>query len=150
MSDHGDVLKAAADAALADPDFQPGAGVTHCNQAVMSVAAQLGCEELAGICADEQYQVMSSNASGRWRKVLGSDASIHALGGGLAIAGLPSQRLGEAHGHVAICYPVGMQYSGSLGRDVPMLANVGRTVGVMKSSAAFPVADGEADYFIWS
>ncbi len=143
-------LKAACDLALKDPDFQPDKGVTHCNQAVMFVARNMGCYELNGYNADEQYQIMSTNASGHWQKVGGPDASIHALSDKLAIAALPSQALGETHGHVAACYPLGMQYSGSLKHDVPMVANVGKTVGVMKSSSAFPVADGEAEYFIYS
>lgn len=148
--DQGAILQQACDAALVDPDFRPGRGETHCNQAAACIARELGCDELTGYLADEQYQIMSSNASGRWRRVTGSDASIHALGGGLAIAALPSERLGEQHGHVAVCYPVGMQYSGSLGHDVPMVCNIGKSIGIMKSSEAFPVADGEADYFVWS
>src|SRR6185312_11935366 len=145
--DPGAVLKAAADAALVNPKFQPGKGETHCNQAVQSIAEEMGCTELSYRMADEQYQVMAANASGRWKKVSGTDATLHALDGGLAIAALPSQRLGEAHGHVAAVYPIGMQWSGSLGHDVPMVANVGKRVGLMRSSEAFPVADGEADYF---
>ena len=150
MADPGAVLKEACDAALANPAFQPANGVTHCNQGVIFIAGALGVHELDGLMADEQYQIMASNASGHWKKVSGSDATIHALSGGLAIAGLPSQRLKEAHGHVAIVFPIGMQFSGSLKRDVPLLANIGKTVGVMKSSAAFPILDGEADYFTWS
>jgi hypothetical protein len=145
-------LKNACDVAMSDPKFQPDpeAGVTHCNQAVAYVAGQLGCHELDGLMADEQYQVMATNASGHWRKVDGSTATLHALDGGLAIAAMTSQRTGQAHGHVAVVYPEGMQASPSLGHDVPTLANVGRFVGVVKSSAAFPVANGEADYFVWN
>ena len=153
MSDEGAILKAACDKALANPAYQPNADghhETHCNQAVMEIATELGCVDLLHFCADEQYQIMSGNASGRWTKVQGQRAALHALDGGLAIAAMPSQRIGDAHGHVAVVYPQGMEASGSLGHDVPMLANVGKNVGVMKSSAAFPVAAGEADYFIWS
>jgi hypothetical protein len=148
--DPGAILKAACDAALANPAFQPKNGNTFCNFAVQSIANALGCHEFDGLMADEIYQTMAANASGRWTKVSGSDATIHALGGGLAVAGLPSQRLGEAHGHVAVLYPVGMQYSGSLKHDVPVVANVGKTVGAMRSSGAFPILDGEADYFTWN
>lgn len=150
MSDQGAVLKAACDTALANPAFQPKNGNTFCNFAVEQIAGALGCHELDGLMADDIYQLMASNASGRWKKVSGSDATIHALDGGLAIAGLPSQRLNEARGHVAVVAPVGMQFSGSLKHDVPVLANLGKTVGYMKSSAAFPILDGEADYFTWS
>ena len=148
--DKAGVLQAACEDVLNDPSLQPGGGVTFCNMAVMAVAKAMGCDELDGLMADEQYQIMDTNASGRWQKVLGQEATLHAMDGGLAVAGLPSHRLGEAHGHVAVVFPQSMEASGSLGHEVPVLANVGRTVGVMKSSAAFPVVDGEADYFVWS
>lgn len=150
MSDTGAVLKAAADAALATQAFQPGAGVTHCNAATAFIARAMGCLELDGLMADGQCALMAANASGRWRRGTGAEATIHALGGGLAVAAMSSERLAEAHGHVAAVYPLGMQASGSLKHDVPVLANVGRTVGVMKSSSAFPVTKGEADYFLWT
>jgi hypothetical protein len=150
----GEVLKAACDAVIADEDLAPkrvdGVLVTHCNEGAEKVAEKMGCTELSGYMADEQYQIMATNESGRWMKVTGSEATIHALGGGLAFAAMPSQRLGEAHGHIAAIYPAGMQYSGSLGKDVPMVANVGVQDREEKASEAFPVAKGEPDYFIWS
>jgi hypothetical protein len=145
-----DDIKALCDAALANPAFQPKNGVTHCNEAVNQVASAVGCLEFVGLMADEIYQTMVTNASGKWAKLDGSDATIWALSNGLAIAAMPSQRLGEAHGHVAVIYPQGMEGSASLGHDVPLVANVGKTVGVMKSSGAFPVAKGEADYFTYA
>ena len=145
-----DDIKALCDAALSNPAFQPKNGVTHCNQAVNQVASAVGCLEFVGLMADEIYQTMVTNASGKWAKLGGSDATIWALSNGLAIAAMPSQRLGEAHGHVAVIYPQGMEGSASLGHDVPLVANVGKTVGVMKSSGAFPVAKGEADYFTYA
>ena len=145
-----DDIKELCDAALSNPSFQPKNGVTHCNQAVNQVASAVGCLEFVGLMADEIYQTMVTNASGKWAKLDGSDASIWALSNGLAIAAMSSAQLGEAHGHVAILYPLGMQESGSLGHDVPMLANVGKTVGVMKSSEAFPVTKGEAAYFTYA
>ncbi len=152
--DMGEVLKAACDAVIADEDLAPkrvdGVLVTHCNEGAEKVAEKMGCTELSGYMADEQYQIMATNESGRWMKVTGSEATIHALGGGLAFAAMPSQRLGEAHGHIAAIYPAGMQYSGSLGKDVPMVANVGVQDREEKASEAFPVAKGEPDYFIWS
>lgn len=152
MSDQADVLKDACDSTLADPELAPrnvdGGLVTFCNKGAERIAEAMGCTDLCAMMADEQYEVLA--AGGRWTKVSGSEATIHALGGGLAFAAMSSARLGEAHGHIAAVYPIGMQASGSLGHDVPMLANVGKNVGVMKSSAAFPVAAGEADYFIWS
>ena len=145
-----DDIKALCDAALSNPAFKPKNGVTHCNEAVNQVAVAVGCSEFVGLMADEIYQTILTNASGKWAKVDGSDAAIWSLSNGLAIAGLPSQRLGEAHGHVCVIYPLGMEGSASLGHDVPMVANVGKSVGVMKSSQAFPPSEGEADYFIYA
>jgi hypothetical protein len=145
-----DDIKALYDAALANPAFQPANGVTHCNEAINSVAVALGCSEFVGLMADEIYSTMVNNASGKWQKVDPSDAAIWALSNGLAIAAMSSSMLGEAHGHVAGCYPVGQQFSGSFNGDVPVLANVGRTVGVMKSSEAFPVAKGMPSFFTYA
>jgi hypothetical protein len=142
-------LKAVCDAALSNPLYHPANGITYCNWAVDSIAQQFCCHEFDGLDADEIYQVMASNASGKWTKSDGSDAAIWALSNGLAIAGMPSQRMGQDHGHVAVLYPLGMQYSPSLNRDVPMLCNIGKSVGIMKSSEAFPIADGEAEYFMF-
>jgi hypothetical protein len=143
-------LKELCDLALKNKLFSPRNGNTYCNMAVDSIAKGFGCYEFDGLMADDIYQVMLTNESGKWDKVDGSDATIWALSNGLAIAALPSQTLKEAHGHVAVIYPLGMQMSGSLGRDVPMVANIGKTVGVMRSSEAFPVSDGEADYFTYA
>ena len=148
--DNGEKLKEICDEVIADQSLRPANGQTFCNFGAERIAAAMGCDELNGYMADEQYQIMDSNASGCWAKVTGSEATLHALDGGLAFAALPSHRLHEAHGHIAAVYPAGMQYSGSLGRDVPMVANVGKMDAEEKASAAFPVAEGEPDYFTWT
>ena len=149
MSDQGAILKSACDAALSNPKLQPVDGITYCNMAVQSIAQAMGCGEFSGLMADEIYQVMKTNPSGHWETATGQEATVYALSGGLAIAAMSSHRLEEDHGHVAVVAPLGMQDSGSLGHDVPVLANVGKTVGYMKSSEAFPVSAGEAEYFMY-
>ncbi len=144
--DKSQVLKDACDAVLDDPDLRPAGGVTHCNQAVTRVAAALGYNGFAGLLADEIVDLMAH--SDAWEVATGSEAAIYALSGGLAVAGMSSARMGETHGHVAVVYPLGMGRSGSLGHDVPTVANVGKFVGICLSSEAFPVAVGEADYYI--
>lgn len=148
--DPGEILKEVCDRIIHDPKLAPGVGVTHCNEGARIVAQALRCPEFddESLLADDMYNLMKSGP--RWAKVTGSDATIHALGGGLAFAALSSHRLGEAHGHLACIYPVGMQYSGSFKKDVPMVANVGRQNGEEKVSQAFPVTKGEPDYFIYS
>ena len=150
MSDLAGVLQEACDDVISDPSLAPAGGVTHCNEGAARVAEAMGCTELSGYMADEQYQIMDSNLSGCWAKVDGRTATLHALDGGLAFAAMPSHRLKEAHGHIAAIYPAAMELSGSLGVDVPMVANVGKQDREEKASAAFPVADGEPDYFTWT
>lgn len=154
MIDKGEALKDACDMVIADPELETkrvdGVLVTHCNQGAEMVAEAMGCTDLSGYDADEQYQILSADTSGRWKKVEGSEATIHALDGGLGFAAMPSHRLGEKHGHIAAIYPAGMQASGSLGKDVPMVANVGKQDREEKVSEAFPVKMGEPDYFIWN
>lgn len=142
-------LQAACDAALANPAFQPADGVTHCNEAARAIAHAMGyfAFDPPELLADDMVVIL--NAGGVWAKVDGPTAAAHAVAGGLAFAAMSSGQLGEAHGHLSALYPLPMQFSGSLNKLVPMLANVGQTVGVSKESAAFPVALGEPDYFIF-
>lgn len=155
------MLKDAGEAALSNPAFKPSEGITHCNSAAISIANAFGCHELDGLMADDQYKVMGKNLSGKWKNVVRHDAVIHALDNGLAFAILPSYRIMDGidpetdkpiyakHGHLAAVAPIGMQWSGSLQHDVPLVYNVGRTVGLMKTSQAFPVMSGDPYFFIW-
>lgn len=144
-----EVLKDACDAARANPSFQPHDGKTFCNLGAMFVAAAFGCVELQGLTADEMYDKMFANVTGKWTRIIGTSAAQNALSGRLVFAAASSGMLGEDHGHIAPCYPEAMEFSGSLNRFVPMLSNIGKTVGVMKSSQAFPVDKGEANYFLY-
>lgn len=161
MTMDGELLKDACDQVIHDSDLAPkrdksGAIVeTHCNEGALLVARAMGCHEFDTpvgddpLMADAMCQLMSDNVSGNWDKVDGSAATLHALSGGLGFAAMSSYELGEAHGHICAIYPVGMQESGSLGHDVPMVANVGVCLAEEKSSQAFPVSKGEASYYIW-
>jgi hypothetical protein len=150
------ILKAACDAVLADPKLLPvkdAAGnivETHCNFGAIRVANAVGCHELDGKMADQQYTTMDDNASGLWLKVTGDAATAFAQLGGLAFACASSKMLGEAHGHIAAVYPAPMQFSGSLGKNVPVVANIGKTDTEEAESRAFPVAKGEPSYFVWN
>lgn len=148
-------LKAACDAVVRDPALFPvkdAAGnivETHCNFGAVRVANAMGCHELDHLMADDQHATMLVNKSGLWKKADGAAAAAHAMAGGLAFASASGAMLGEAHGHIAAVCPEPMQFSGSLGKDVPILANVGKTDAEEKESLAFPVAKGEPDYFVW-
>ena len=148
-------LKAACDAIINDPSLRPVKDAkgkiieTFCNVGAQRVARSMGCKELDGLMADQQYDIMNSNASGLWQKVPGCAAAAWADSGGLCFAAMTAVMLGETHGHIAAVYPGAMQWSGSLNRNVPEVANVGKTNQEEKESQAFPVAKGEADYFTW-
>jgi hypothetical protein len=175
--DRGELLKAACDAVVADPALQPEYSAktglliaTHCDDGAAHVARAMGCEEFADpdLTADLMHALMTANASGRWRRVSGQEAVFHALDGGLAFAAATGAMLGEKHGHICAIRPEARQFSSSLNRDVPMVANVGKgdpsaplVDGPAKGlrtkrnwncrvSGAFPVAKGEPEYFIWT
>lgn len=149
-------LKAILTQIVNDPKLQPikdadGKIVeTHCNFGAICVANEMGCHELDGLNADAQYKVMDDNASGLWLKVPGESAALFALVGGLAFAAMTSEMLEEQHGHIAAVSPEPMQFSGSLNKEVPMVCNIGKEDKDEKESQAFPVAEGEAIYFVWN
>lgn len=158
-TDEGALLKEACDRVIADPSLAPKIEkktgkilMTHCNRGALLVAQAMGCNEFDGeaLTADQMIALMEDNASGKWKKATGSDATIHALSGGLGFAAKTSSELGAAHGHIATIYPVGMQKSSSWKRDVPMVANVGKENAEEKVSQVFPVAKGEPAYFVWT
>lgn len=149
-------LKEILDEIIADPTLAPekvnGVLVTHCNQGARRAAQALGCHEFddENLTAEDMGEIMDANASGKWLKVIGSTATVHALNGGLAFAFMSAEKLKEKHAHIATIYPLSMQMSGSLGKEVPCVANVGKTDAEEKESLAFPPADGEPDYFCWT
>ncbi len=143
-------LKEACDAVIADPDLEPSAGVTHCNEGARRVAQAMGYDGFDDekLMADDMVAIL--NAGGDWEKTDGAAAAAHALAGGLAFAAMSSHQLGEAHGHIAAIYPAPMGFSGSLNKKVPMVANVGKQDKEEKATEAFPIHLGEPDYFVLS
>ncbi len=129
---------------MTSPDLRPRDGKTYCNYAVMRVAEGLGLEPWRkDDMANDMIDVMES--SGMFAKETAERASKHAMKGGFAVA---AHKYAQ-HGHVAVVYPTACQHSGSLGKDVAMVANVGKENGLMLSSQAFPVAQGEATYYLY-
>lgn len=134
------------------PKLQPENGVTHCNQGARETAQVCGCHEFddMSLLADDMVQMMSLNISNKWEPCDGSTAANRAMIGGLVFAAMTSKELGEEHGHITAIFPSAMQFSGSLGHDVPLCANVGKRNGVMKVSEAFPVSKGEPKYWTYA
>ena len=152
-----DELKSLCDRVMELPDLAPvknAAGEvveTFCNVGARTIAQGADCHEFDDprLDAEAMGQIMVDNVSGCWEKVGGADATAHAKEGGLAFAFMSRERLKEGHAHIDAVYPDEMEWSGSLGRNVPMLANVGMADQEERESQAFPVEVGEADYYIW-
>lgn len=144
-------LKEICDSVMAEQDLAPSGGVTHCNQGARRIAQAMGCDEFDDmeLTAEDMGKIMDANASGKWLKVIGATATVNALQGRLGFAFMSAERLKEPHAHIAAIYPAPMQFSGSLGIEVPMVANVGKANVEEKESMAFPPADGEPDYYVY-
>lgn len=163
MTDAGQTLLDACNSIIHNPDLAPELDpttekvlATHCNAGALEVAQAMNCHEFdvpegaEPLLADQMIWHMRTNFSGRWSRATGSEASIHALSGRLGFAAMSSGELGEDHGHICAVFPAGMQRSGSLKRDVPLVANVGMCNGEEKVSQAFPVSKGEPDYYLYA
>lgn len=102
---------------------------------------------------------------GKAKLLTGLLAAEKAMEGLRVIAAMTKEEMGADHAHVARVYPASCQMSGSLGKMVPMLANIGKGDSskdlyglpggmqtkpncICKSSYAFPVHAGEARYYL--
>lgn len=119
-------------------------GTTFCNFGVQRVVKAFGLD-FDGLMANDIYDRLAESVGKDWLKVAGQQASDRAQRGGLAIAA----KKYAVHGHVAVLFPAPMTVSESLGREVPQIANVGKKNAVMRVTEAFPVKEGEPDYFIY-
>ena len=149
------ILKAACDAALADPELAAERDIagniiaTHCNLGAQKIANAMGCHDLDDKMADQQYMTMSADVTGRWSSLSDVEAANCAQSGILVLAAMSSAKLREKHGHIAVLYPAPREFSGSLMSLVPMVANIGKENKVMRVTQAFPIAYGEPDYYAW-
>lgn len=131
-------LRAACDQARLNPAWrsgQPGPNDTHCNGNAHEVAQAFGYPKLAALLANVQISLLSTDPD--WEATL--DAArfgTHALKGGLGFATVVEY----PHGHLCPGYPDPAQPSMSWGGNQPIVSNVGKTVGVMRLSGAFQLA----------
>ena len=132
---------------LADPSLvsrditADGIPETFCNRAAAIAAREYGFDGFEGLSANQLYTLLNRT----WRKDSGERAAAFAMRGGLAFA----CKQYSVHGHIALVAPYDPEMSGSWGHKVPMVYNVGRVNAVMRASQAFPVADGECEYFLY-
>jgi hypothetical protein len=148
-------LKALCDHVVKAPDFE-SRNVdddpeleTFCNLAVAHVAKGMGIQGLGGILANEIMRRLNAGEIIAREEKDPERVARHAMRGGFAIAGMTGKP-----GHVATIYPAPCQVSPSLGKPVPMCANVGPkgSNGVKRVSSAFPVsriANCELQYWLF-
>ena len=130
---------------VVDEKYQPEpGGRTFCNLALIAYAHTFGIT-----CFDDKVaNDICNTASDHPDFTIETDPERvmkHAANGGFAFAG----KRGEKHGHVAAVFPGPLVYSGSWKRSVPMLANVGKSNGIMPCSMAFSVKDSPPDYYLY-
>lgn len=125
-------LKEILDAVRIQPDLRPeldddGHVVrTFCNIGLDRILGLYGAPRMVNklngepLCANDMVAYM--RGSNRWEKVDGGAAVARASQGVLVVAA----QAAEGHGHVVAVYPAPAQHSGSWGKDVPMLNNIGR------------------------
>ena len=136
-------LKIILDTVRVQPDLAPHDGETFCNIALDRVLGLCGIPRMVGengapLMANEMIDFMRESPD--YAKINGDAACARASQGILVIACQQE----EGHGHVCPVYPATMEMSGSWGKTVPMVSNVGRTVGVMRVSQAFKT---EPDFY---
>lgn len=137
------VLKATCDQVVSDPSLMPRDGNTYCNVATRRVAAAMGFQ-MELMLANAMIEYLAKNPS--WREVAMDLAHAFAVGGGFAVVAVAD----APHGHIATIYPAPAAESGSWGQKVPIIANVGKTNGIMRLSGAFRAADkAKLRYFVY-
>ena len=127
---------------VADPQLRPRKVgeiiTTYCNVAVRRIAVEMG---YTGFASSMTANDMIAHMRQHWLRTTAEDARTQACAGKLAIAA----QTGTQHGHVAVIYPDVMGYSESWKKLVPMIANVGKTNGILRTSQAFMT---EPDYYV--
>ena len=134
-----DILDAVRNA----PDLAPHDGMTFCNVALDRVLGLCGIPRIVTskgepMLANDMIDFIENSPD--WKKVDGQVACARASQGILVVA----CQCEVLHGHVCPVYPSPMGYSASWQKEVPIVSNVGKTVGVMRASQAFRT---EPDYY---
>jgi hypothetical protein len=146
-----DRLENVCKAVVADPNFVTrditGDSIkeTFCNRAVWEIGAEMGCDVFKKRQMYARDIIKHCKSSGDWTEVSPERALEHAKRGNLTICG---KRYPDMD-HVAAVYPTEMLFSGSWNKYVLVVANVGKKNGIMKVSEAFPVAEGEPQFWAY-
>ena len=125
-------LKTLCDEAVTNQAFAPRDGKTYCNFGARFIAEGMGFFGFpANALANDMVGFLACCPG--WNEDTIERAHRHAICGGLAFLALED----HPHGHIAAVYPAPMEDSVTWGEQVPMLANVGRENGIMKTSKVY-------------
>ncbi len=119
------ILNEVQDSVFANKSYWPTEdGVTFCNLATQDVLKQLGYPYLFGMTADEMYKTIST--SKEWLIKPMKDAIELVQEGTILVAILPSDKLGQSHGHLNTCTPGSPDFSGKWDMKTVLCMNIGR------------------------
>lgn len=118
--------------AVNNPAWEPANGRTYCNRATNFIAQGMGYFFQFDSLANDMVAHMANGPEWRLEHDLARIPGL-AMRGALVIFGLQE----SPHGHVCVAYPGPAQMSGSWGREVPCVANIGKKNGIMRLSEAF-------------
>ena len=122
-----------------------GVPETFCNIALHQTGLFFGFPGFKGLLANTIINRLKHDIVPGFMETSRDGAAAAALAGKWAIAGKEY----PLHGHIATIYPAPMSHSASLGYSVPLVANIGKTNGIMRISQAFPPSLGEPAYWIY-
>jgi len=123
------IIRAAYDKWLAY-DIQENTPATFCNKFVMDVCTSLGYTKLQGLRANDMHRLMVSESNKdngdfiRLPQMGLYDKINDVIETPVIIASKPNP---TGSGHVCILLPGQFNFSGKLGHEVPVCANIGRT-----------------------
>ena len=100
--------------------------ITHCNQFIQAICAEMGYDAMNGMLANEMFDFMLAPANG-WIAVDYDVAQQHANAGVLVILAYKNPVPGH-HGHVTLVLPGICEPSQSFMGPVPKIASIGRLV----------------------
>ena len=130
-------IKDACHNALANRAYAPHDGITYCNVALHHILTDLGYDMFAWDVANKRPLMandIAEKAANTLQELNATDAAGLALDGAVVIACLKE----PFHGHVAVIYPfASIVHSGKWNADIPVVANIGKDVGVMGVNYAF-------------
>lgn len=122
-------------------------GTTHCNEFVQSACNEIGCHDLDGMLATEMIDTMRGRPQA-WKQVTFADAQAIANNDHLVIIGWRNPEEGE-HSHVCLVIPGTMIWSNSFGKDLPVVANAGKTTFYGRVASYAFLSDMVLECYIW-